>query len=77
MIIATSASAPQTNAISKVLEEELKKVGYSSIKWDGKVESNWLILDLGSIIVHIMGADERKKYSLEDIWGKAGITYHM
>lgn len=77
MIIATSASAPQTNAISKALEEELKKIGYSSVKWDGKVESNWLILDLGSIIVHIMGADERKKYSLEDIWGKTGITYHM
>jgi len=77
LIIATSGSSTQTNAISKALEEGLRKIGFKSLKWEGKPESNWLILDLGSIIVHIMGIEERKKYSLEEIWGKSGITYHM
>lgn len=76
-IIATSASMPQTVAISKAVEEGLRKMGYKAPKWQGKPQSNWMILDLGSAIVHIMGAEERKRYSLEEIWGRSGITYHM
>jgi ribosome-associated protein len=59
------------------VDEGLEKMGYKAPKWQGKIESNWLILDLGSVIVHIMGAEERKRYSLEEIWEKTAITYHM
>jgi len=52
-------------------------IGIKAPNWQGKLESNWIILDLGSIIVHIMGPEERKIYSLEEIWGKTAITYHM
>jgi len=76
-IIATSASIPQTNAISKAMEDGLRGMGFKVPRWEGKAQSNWLILDLGSIIVHIMGAEERKKYSLEEMWGRSGITYHI
>jgi len=55
----------------------LHEKGIETGKWQGKPESNWLLLDLGSIIVHIMGPEERKKYSLEDIWGKTAVTYHI
>jgi ribosome-associated protein len=53
------------------------ELGYKTPNWQGKPESNWIILDLGNIIVHIMGLEERKKYSLEEIWEKSGITYHV
>jgi ribosome-associated protein len=76
-IIATSGSTPQTRALTKAVDEGLEKLGYVAPKWHGTIESNWLILDLGSIIVHIMGAEERKKYSLEEIWEKSAITYHL
>jgi ribosome-associated protein len=76
-IIATSGSTPQTRALTNAVDEGLEKLGFIAPKWHGKFESNWLILDLGSIIVHIMGAEERKKYSLEEIWEKTAITYHM
>ena len=76
-IIATSSSTPQTRALTGAVDEGLEKMGYKAPKWHGKIESNWLILDLGSVIVHIMGAEERKRYSLEEIWEKTAITYHM
>ena len=56
---------------------QLEKLGYKTRVWQGKPESNWLILDLGSIIVHVMGAEERKRYSLEELWEKTSITYHL
>ena len=77
LVISTSLSSPQTRAMAEAVDEGLLKIGLRAPAWQGKLESNWLILDLGSIIVHIMGVEERKKYSLEDIWGKSGITYHM
>jgi ribosome-associated protein len=76
-IIATSTSTPQTRALTRAVDEGLEKLGYKALKWQGKIESNWLILDLGSVIVHIMGAEERKRYSLEEIWEKTAITYHI
>ena len=76
-ILATSGSTPQIRALTKAVDEGIEKLGFKAPKWQGKLESNWLILDLGSIIVHIMGAEERKRYSLEEIWEKTAITYHM
>jgi ribosome-associated protein len=76
-VIATSGSTPQTRALMNAVDDEMEKLGLYSPKWHGKIESNWVILDLGSIIVHIMGPEERKKYSLEEMWEKTAITYHM
>lgn len=77
IVLATSESGPQTRAISTAVDEGLYELGYKCPPWQGKMESNWLILDLGSIIVHIMGPEERKRYSLEEIWSRSGVTYHI
>jgi ribosome-associated protein len=76
-IVATSGSTPQTRALMQAIDDRIDELGYSAPKWQGKIESNWVVLDLGSIIVHIMGPEERKKYSIEEIWEKAAITYHL
>jgi ribosome-associated protein len=77
IIIASSQSSPHTRALADAVDTGLEKMGYKVPNWHGKRESNWMILDLGSIIVHVMGKEERQKYSLEDIWGSSGITYHL
>ncbi len=77
LIIAGSMSSPHTNALAGAIEEGLRKMGYKVPAWQGKPESNWLILDLGSIIVHVMGPEERQKYRLEDIWSQSAVTYHI
>lgn len=68
---------PQTKALEKAVDEALAKKGIKAPKWQGKPESNWIILDLGSIIVHIMREETREKYSLEEMWEKSSVTYHM
>lgn len=76
-MIATATASTHLRALANGIEEILEKKGYTVPNWQGKDESNWLILDVGSIIIHVMGVEERKKYSLEEIWGKATVTYHM
>jgi len=77
LVVCTGESAPQLKALSSHIEEKLKEKGVKSIRLEGRENSNWFILDLGSVIVHIMGKEERRKYKLEDLWGKRGITYHL
>ena len=40
-----------------------------------KDENRWILMDLGSIIVHIMTKDARDYYSLEDVWFEAPVLY--
>jgi len=76
LIICSGESAPQLRAIVDSVAEALKKNKIKQFKWEGVTGSGWLILDLGSIVVHIMAAAERDYYRLEDLWGKDAIVYH-
>ena len=75
-VIMSGESSPQLKAILGSIEEKVKKTLRRKPKWEGNINSNWLILDLGDVIVHIMGGEERKKYNLEDLWEKSAIIYH-
>ena len=75
-VLCSGESSPQLKAILESIEENIKKVTKKGPKWEGSINSNWLILDLGDVIVHIMGEEERKKYNLEELWEKSAIIYH-
>ena len=77
LVLCTGESAPQLKAIASAVEERLREAGERSVRWEGKVNSNWLILDIKKIVVHIMGEVEREKYKLEDLWDKKAIIYHL
>jgi len=79
LVICTGESAPQIRAISLSIDEKLRAKGIKSkaSKWEGKLNSNWMVLDLGSVVVHVMGPEERARYKLEDLWEKRSIVYHL
>jgi len=77
LVVTSGDSTPQLSAICNCIEDGLYKIGMKKPKWEGKPESNWIVLDLGNVVVHIMSPQEREKYSLEELWGKKGITYHQ
>ena len=52
------------------------KKNIKQFRWEGVTGSGWVILDLGSIVVHVMDESERKYYNLEGLWGKDAIIYH-
>lgn len=76
LLICSGESEPQIRAISKYIDEKLRKNKIKGFRWEGGVSSGWRVLDLGEIIIHVMGTAEREYYNLEELWGKEAIVYH-
>ena len=77
VVLATGNSGPQVGAITDGIDEVLNKAGIKPARWQGKNDSNWKILDMINVVAHVMGEEERKKYALEKLWEKSGVTYHV
>lgn len=65
MIIATGTSNRQINAMLDKVREEVKKQGAKPLGEEGKGDSDWVLLDLDLVIVHMMTASARQFYDLE------------
>ena len=72
-LMITAKSSPQIQAIAKYLEEKLCKLNCKLISKEGYIQSNWLVLDFGNIVVHIMNEEERNYYKLERFWSNATL----
>jgi ribosome-associated protein len=76
-ILCDGASVRQINAISDELIEELKKSGTKQAMVEGTPESGWMLIDFGSVIVHIFSPQQRAYYQLEELWKDAPIVVRM
>lgn len=68
MIIASGRSNRQVNSMAEKVVEAAKDTGIQPIGTEGKKEGEWVLVDLGDIIVHIMQPDTREYYQLEKLW---------
>ncbi|MHA6192920.1 ribosome silencing factor [Pseudomonas wadenswilerensis] len=68
MIIATGTSNRQINAMAEKVREFVKKEGVMPLGEEGKGDSDWVLLDLNDVIVHMMTAAARQFYDLERLW---------
>lgn len=70
LVIASGTSTRQVMALASTLSEKLKDKGYKP-RMEGKDGSGeWMILDLGDIIVHIFHPETRSFYEIEELWGE-------
>ncbi|MEA3493645.1 MAG: ribosome silencing factor [Candidatus Margulisiibacteriota bacterium] len=76
LIICSGDSSVQIRAIEKEIDKQLRSNKIRGFRWEGLVKSGWIILDLGNIVVHVMGKEEREYYNLEELWEKEAIIYH-
>jgi ribosome-associated protein len=76
IVIGSGESEPQLRAIAKEIGSELRKHEIKNFRWEGVPGSGWLVLDLGSVVVHLLKEEARRYYKLEDLWGKEAIVYH-
>ncbi len=76
-ILGDGSSKRQINAISAELMETLKKAGTRSAVVEGTAESGWMLIDFGSVIVHIFSPEKREYYDLETLWKEAPIVVRM
>ena len=69
VIIVTADSARQGKALSAHLQEKLKALGAAIHGVEGEQFGDWILVDLGDIVVHIMQPAIRRHYNLEELWG--------
>ncbi len=68
-VIATGSSRRQLHAISEQIDDELeKKLGDQRIGIEGYQESRWIVLDYGSVVIHLFDEETREYYDLESLW---------
>ena len=68
-MIATCRSTRHANATADELTKRLKKIGILCPNPEGLPKCDWIIVDAGSIIVHLFRQEIRDLYSLEKLWG--------
>ncbi|HET8776315.1 MAG TPA: ribosome silencing factor [Candidatus Limnocylindria bacterium] len=70
-VIVSGRSDRQVQALAGAILDELRDDGIRPLGVEGKQSSRWVLLDFGSVIVHVFAPDEREFYGLERLWGKA------
>lgn len=75
VIIVSGTSNRQTRALAKNLHDKVKQAGGGVYGTEGDETGEWILVDLGDIIVHIMQPTIREYYRLEEIWGKYPIDW--
>jgi len=68
VIIASADSARQGRALSDNLQKKVKALGVKIYGVEGEQTGEWILVDLGDIVVHIMQPAIRKYYNLEELW---------
>ena len=70
MIIASGTSSRHLQALSEILVIELKKIGLTNCRIEGKDSSDWKLVDTQDVIVHIFHPEKREFYDLERMWSE-------
>lgn len=72
-VIVTAGSSRQTNAIAHAVIQDAAKFGIDAVM-EGQADGNWLLVDLGDIIVHVFDEENRHNYNLEGLWTEAPMV---
>jgi len=70
-VIASGRSDRQVQALSKAIVDELRDEGIKPLGIEGRGGARWVLIDYGSVIVHLFAPEEREYYGLERLWSKA------
>lgn len=70
IMIATANSNRHAKSLADKLVESIKASNINIINVEGKVESGWILVDCGGVVVNIMKEEVREFYDLEGLWGE-------
>ncbi|SEO75422.1 ribosome-associated protein [Aquisalimonas asiatica] len=69
MVVASGNSGRHVKAIADRVVEDAREQGVRPLGVEGEDSAEWVLVDLGDVVVHVMGANTRELYRLERIWG--------
>ncbi len=74
-VICSGNSTMQVDAVADSVREYVeKKIGERPFNYDGYENSQWIVIDYGSIYVHVFLPEFRQRYNLEELWADAKVT---
>ncbi|XKM14641.1 ribosome silencing factor [Orbaceae bacterium ac157xtp] len=68
MIICTGTSNRHVTSLANNLIDEAKKAGHLVLGSEGQADADWVVVDMDTVIVHIMQQESRALYELEKLW---------
>ena len=72
MVIASGTSSRHVKSIANNVADEARKAGVTPLGIEGEVQSDWVLVDLGDVVVHVMQPNVREFYDLERLWSFDG-----
>jgi ribosome-associated protein len=69
VIIASGTSNRQTKALAGSVRDALREAGFAKPRIEGETNGEWIIVDCGPAVVHVMQPNFRQYYNLEELWG--------
>ncbi len=69
IVVASADSARQTKALARNVRDSLKEAGAVIIGTEGEESGDWILVDAGDIVAHVMQPAVRQYYNLEELWG--------
>jgi ribosome-associated protein len=73
VVIATGTSNRQTKALSSSVRDKVREAGFPKPRIEGEENGEWIIIDCGQAVVHVMQPAIRQYYHLEEIWGEKPV----
>src|SRR5215213_8441967 len=73
VIVASGTSNRQTRALASSVVDAVREAGFSKPRIEGEDNGEWIIVDCGAAVAHIMQPALRQYYHLEEIWGEKPI----
>jgi ribosome-associated protein len=73
MVIATGTSSRHVRAIADNAIDAMRKAGKQALGSEGKETGDWILVDFGAVLVHVMGAEPRRFYALEKLWSATPV----
>ena len=77
VIIASGTSNRQTKALAANVRDDVRDGGFGKPRIEGEENGEWIIVDCGSVVVHIMQPAIRLYYHLEEIWGDKPVRIKL
>ena len=75
VLVVSGTSNRQTRALAASVRDKVKGAGGDIVSMEGETTGEWVLVDLGDMVVHIMQPAIRAYYRLEEIWGEKEVKF--
>ena len=72
LVIVSGDSNRQVRSLARNVEEKVRAAGIEVLSTEGEEGGEWVLVDLGDVVVHVMQPAVRSYYNLEELWGGKG-----